>query len=501
VKITVYTLILRRNEPGFGQETKKYLLPGRRFSCILKKGNGGLRAQAATISSRQKNSTAGGHIMEPKRPSRHWLKSKKFIAAILAVLLIVVIVTVVLSGEETYAEISAQRRDITTYYSFTGNIEANHSQSVLATGSEPVQRFYAQEGDRVQPGDLLVEFRNDTLQANLAQSQASAEIAQINYEKAVGSGRTDKTLQAESALITAKANFKTAEEDLARTKQFYENGVSARVELDNAQKTYDAAEISLRSAQNTYDMLETTLDQDARTAAAQLDQSRASLANLERQLAESRIYADVPGTVTEVYVNVNEQVMNGTKILDVIDYDRLEVTVKVDEYGLVSIEEGKEVQVYVNAYGIDAVGTISDISENATVENGVSYFTAVISIEPNAMLRVGMSVEIKVVNESAEGVVAVPMSAVNTDDTYRAYVLVRNEAGKAQPQYVRAGINDGMFIEIKEGLEEGAAVLVSSGGGFQETSGGGAAMPGVRVGPGGGATNVRVGPGGGGQRF
>jgi multidrug efflux pump subunit AcrA (membrane-fusion protein) len=434
--------------------------------------------------------------METKSKIRRLIKSKKTWAAVLALVVIVVVIVVNRSGGEVYSPVTVERRDLSTYYSFTGNIEANHTQKVLATGSNPVKKFYVEEGNKVAVGDLLVEFDNASLQANIAQARANAEISQINYEKTVGSGRTERTLQAESSLSTANWNYKTAATALERTQQFYDNGVAALTDLENAQKTYDSAAIALKIAQNEFDTLEATLSQEERTAAANLAQARASLANLEQQYEESKIYATDPGTVSKLHVKVGEQMINGTAILEVVDFDRLEVTIKVDEYGLATMTEGKEVVALVNASGLAAAGVISEISESATVEGGVSYFKGTVSLVPNEQLRVGMSVELKVPKQSADQVLAVPMAAINLDENYQAYVLMEDASGQQQRVSVRTGVNDGMFIEILEGLNEGDVVLVSA------ASGVGDMMPDFGGGPGGvrmeGGGSVRVqsvGPG------
>jgi hypothetical protein len=51
-------------------------------------------------------------------------------------------------------------------------------------------------------------------------------------------------------------------------------------------------------------------------------------------------------------------------------------------------------------------------------------------------------------------------------------VFVLDEAGQPKPLDVRVGISDGQFVEIREGLEEGAVVIT------------GTEIPGARAGPG-----------------
>ena len=423
-------------------------------------------------------------------------KKKIGITAIFAVALIAVVGIFFLGGGETYTEVTAERRDMSTYYSFTGNIEANETQTVLAVGTNPVKKFYVEEGDFVQAGAFLVEFENEALQTNITQSQASLEIAEINYEKAMNTNKADTTMQVQNAFATAELNFKTAENNLNRIQQLYDNGASSMSELEDAQKSYHSALLSFNSAQKDVDQLDTILDQNIRTAAAQLNQSRASLANLERQLKDSQIYADISGTVSEIYVNAGEQIANGTQVMNLIDYMNLEVKIKIDEYGLTQIAKGKEVQVQVNAFNIAVKGTITKISESATVESGVSYFTATIALEPHESLRVGMSVEIKVLNQQADQVLTVPMAAIQSDSNHQAYVLVKDASGKPKNQQVALGINNGMLVEITEGLAEGDIVLMTGSGInmnlFNSPATGAGGGGAVRSGTG----TVRIGPGG-----
>jgi len=358
----------------------------------------------------------------------------------------------------TYLDVKAGRQSIITFYNYTGNIESDNTQTVYANSSQPVKKFHVSAGDMVKKGDLLVEFKNDNLESALAQSRASLAIAQVNYEKAVGTGKTEKTMQIEKALATAEMSLKKAETNYDRVKQLFAHEASAQTELDDARDAYESALITYKAARSDHDFLETTLSQDFRTATAQLEQAKASLANYEAQYADSKIYAEISGKVTEIFVSENRQIAMGTKILDLIDYDSLKVDIKVDEYGLAAAKVGKKADVYFNALNLRVQGTISKISESATVENGVSYFPATISLGKDENLRVGMSVEVNVIKDFAQDVIAIPMRAVSLAADRSAFVQIRDESGKIVDRPVMVGINNGMLVEIRQGLEEGETI-------------------------------------------
>ena len=140
--------------------------------------------------------------------------------------------------------------------------------------------------------------------------------------------------------------------------------------------------------------------------------------------------------------------------MDLVNYDSLEISIKVDEYDLSEITEGMDAEVSIEAIGKTVTGTISEIARGASVENGVSYFETTVSLPQDADLRVGLSAEVKVVTASAKDAVTVPVSAVIYNGA-KAYVQKYNGSGSLENTEVTVGINNGTDIEIKSGLAEG----------------------------------------------
>lgn len=175
--------------------------------------------------------------------------------------------------------------------------------------------------------------------------------------------------------------------------------------------------------------------------------------------AGEKIKATVDGEVTKIYVEEDDQVMSGSKLFDIVDYNSLQITVKVDEYDLQSIEIGKEVDVTVNALSKQVKGNIYEISKEAISSNGVSYFTAKIRLEQDLELKVGMTTEIKVFNKSASDVVLIPMDSVQIDSENKAYVYVKGEKQEAVTKYIETGISDGLSVQVKSGIVAGDMIL------------------------------------------
>lgn len=191
------------------------------------------------------------------------------------------------------------------------------------------------------------------------------------------------------------------------------------------------------------------------------------------------VKAETEGEVFKIYVDENEQIMPGVQILEIVDYSNLLLNVKVDENDLAAVEEDKQALVTINALSKDVEGAVTEVSKEGTYMNGVTVFTAAISIPGDESIKVGMSAEAKILKDQVSGVLLLPVSAVQFDDNNHAYVYMKNEEGKLEAIEVELGITDGVSVEIISGLSADDTVFVPKeqtfepGGGLMEMNRGG----------------------------
>lgn len=172
----------------------------------------------------------------------------------------------------------------------------------------------------------------------------------------------------------------------------------------------------------------------------------------------TEIKAEIDGTVNEIFVETDQQVISGSQLCEIIDFENLEVTVKVDEYDHSTLEIGDSIDVIVGSLDKEIDGTVSKISRTATNQNGVAYFMATISLEYDSEVKVGMTVEAKVLNEKSKDALVIPMRALNFDEDGNPYVYTMDSAGKMKKTTIVLGINDGKNVEIKSGLSNGQTI-------------------------------------------
>lgn len=178
--------------------------------------------------------------------------------------------------------------------------------------------------------------------------------------------------------------------------------------------------------------------------------------------AGAEILAPMDGTVANLFAAVDAQQMPGAQLCRIVDYTRLELEVKVDEYDLPAMAVGKDATITIHALAKDVAGKVTDVAREGVHQNGVTSFSASISLPNESDLRVGMTAEAKILNQDVKKVTLLPISAIQFRSDNSSFVYTGN--GKRLPieTSVTLGVHDGTFVEIKSGLQSGDTILVPS---------------------------------------
>lgn len=172
------------------------------------------------------------------------------------------------------------------------------------------------------------------------------------------------------------------------------------------------------------------------------------------------IKPSLAGEVSSIYADENAQLMPGAKLLDIVDYSNLQLKVQVDEYDLPAVSIDKDATITIHSLKKDVRGKITAVSKEGEYANGVTTFAATISLANDSNLRVGMSAEAKVINQSVTNVVLLPMSAIQFEANNSPYVLIKDSTNAPRTVGITLGINDGVHAEIKSGVTTNDTVLV-----------------------------------------
>jgi macrolide-specific efflux system membrane fusion protein len=356
------------------------------------------------------------------------MKKKKKITLVAAGVAVVLVLVIVIAasgskderGQGMMATAVVEKRDMGSVVQATGIIKPKVGAEVKvgARITGKVERLFANIGDRVRKGQVLVQLEQDDLKARVDQAQASYDEALASYEKA----RTD----------------------LERDRGLAEKGYISQQSIDALQNAHDIAK-------------------------ARLSRARADLDYARTQLSYATIKAPISGTIAAVTTQEGETVaagLNAPTFITIIDLHKLEVNAYVDETDVGKIGTGQEALFTVDTFpDLDFKGNVTAVYPRAVLqENVVNYITLISIDNPEGKLKPDMTANVTVTLKKKTGVLAVPGAAVKREGG-RKFVSVVGQDGKLTKREVKTGWKDGNYLEITTGLKEGETVAVGEGEG------------------------------------
>jgi len=385
-------------------------------------------------------------------------KSRKkliIITAIVVVLGALGLVVFLGSKKEPILAVNVEKvtsRTLTQVVTATGKIQPEVHAQISPEVSGEIVLLPVKEGYRVKKGDILLKIKPDIYIAQRDQFKAGL-------------------LQVKSALVKAEADYKRAQGLMTK-------GLIAQSDFDQAVSTYEGTK-------------------------AQYAQAEASLNQAEESLRKTTITSPMDGTISQLNNQLGERVLGtaqfqGTNVMTVADLSKMEAEVDVSENDVTLVHVGDTARVSIDAFPDRKVNAVvyeianTGTSKNLGTQEEVTNFTVKMRIvDPGVTLRPGMSMTADVETMTKQNVLSVPIQSVTTrapkmevktgqTDGQSGMVMTSGQSQKTKNENkpkeivfvvdngvvkavpVKRGIASDQYVEIVDGVSEGAQVVSGS---------------------------------------
>ncbi len=378
--------------------------------------------------------------------------------------------TVVVKNKNKATEVRLENvalHDLVAAVTASGRIEAERQVDVTADITGRILHIAVKEGDMVRKGQFLIQ------------------VDPVQFEGAVA---RNEALQASSqaSLIQARTNRDQARRALDRSMEIRRTApdLIAPEAVEVAQQAYDVAVSTFAATE------------------AQVEQARAALKEARDNLSRTRLYAPMAGRVVRLAVEVGEVAVPGTfsketaLLMTIADMSTILAKVQVDETDVVRLASGDSVDVTIDAYPdttftgrVTKISHAAKLSQTAAAQTGandraVDFDVEITLTNPPADIRPDLSCTARVITDTRDGVLAVPIIAL----TVRDHERVPNESVPAPPEDslkkkfkkretegvfvvregiatfrpVRVGIAGDEYFEVRDGVREGETIVAGT---------------------------------------
>ena len=317
----------------------------------------------------------------------------------------------------------AQRADSPDLLEAVGTIRAAQTSQLASQTTGNFVELRAQEGDRVQRGQVL---------AIIDDAQPRAAV--------------DRAMAAESAALQGVAasdsDLALAQSTLTRYQNLYDRKSVSPQEFDEVKARYQAA-----------------LARRDMTRAGQA-QAKAALEQARTSLSYTRILAPFDGVITEKKADPGMLASPGLPVFTIegLGHYRLEATVNENDLQYVRI--GEQVPVVVDALeASQQKGKVVQIVPAA--DSGSRSFLVKIELSTDSRLRSGLFGRAQFSRGNRSSLLIPESAVVERGQLQGVYVLDQNKI--ANLRYVTLGKSAGSAVEVLAGLQEGERLVAKPG--------------------------------------
>jgi HlyD family secretion protein len=333
------------------------------------------------------------------------------------------------------------KQNVTTSVTATGTVEPVDQVDVGTQVSGIINNIYVDYNSQVKKGQLLAELDKTNLQesVNNALAQYNASLNELNYYQ---------------------QNFN-------RQSNMFKSGVISKAD-------YEQASYQVKNSQET------------------VSQRKTALAQARTNLSYANIYAPIDGIILsrEVEEGQTVQASMTTPTLFTIakDITKMQVEADVDEADIGGVEVGQRVSFTVDAYPQeDFSGRVRQVRLSATTESNVVTYTVIIDADnPEQKLKPGLTATITIFTQELKDTNTVPASAIafspdtetlqkyyqqnqitakipeiKTGKGKEKYIWIKNNDGSLSQKQIIIGINDGINIQVVNGLSGNEQIVTS----------------------------------------
>lgn len=391
-----------------------------------------------------------------------WIKRNPVVMAVIVVLVAVIIVATTSRsrGELPIRVENPKREDILHLISTNGKVEPQNNFEAHSPTPTTVKRVLVKEGQKVKPGQLLVELDSAAARAELARSLAQLRSAQADLNAVEKGGTHEEVLTNRSNLVKTQAELDAARRNLAAVQNLRQKGAASEGELEAAQNRVKTAEADLQLLKEKQTGRYST--PEVERAQSQVQQAQAAHSASKELLDELNIRSPRAGTVYSVPVHQGQFVNQGDLIVQVADLEKMQVRAFVDEPEIGRLDFGQKAEVTWDALpGRMWQGVLTRIPTTVTTQGTRTVGEVLITVDnQDRKLLPNVNVSVSIVTNKAQNALTVSREAVVQEDGSRFLFVV--EDNHLRRRKVETGIANLTRIQITGGVDENATVALGA---------------------------------------
>lgn len=320
---------------------------------------------------------------------------------------------------KTYRIETVTRNNIEKRTVATGKVQPRNEILIKPQMSGIISEIYKEAGEKVVAGDVIAKIQVIPDMVNLSGAESRVERAQLSADQ-------------------SRSNYE-------RDRKLYENQVISKEEFEKVQLQYRNDQEELRAATDNLSLVRTGITKSS------------------AKYSNTLVRATVSGTILDVPVKVGNSVIqsnnfnDGTTIASVANLSDMLFVGKIDETEVGKLSVDMPMEITIGAIQDKKIpAKLEYVSPKGVEESGAILFEmkAAMEMPSDVFIRAGYSANADIILDRRDSVLSISESCVEfSNDSAFVYTVKSEKPQEFDRKYVKAGLSDGINIEIFEGLK------------------------------------------------
>ncbi len=365
-----------------------------------------------------------------------------------------------------------KRQDMSRLLDVPATMEAYEQADLYAKTSGYISEVRVDIGDRVKAGDVLAVIDVPEMVKELAEAQSLHAVAAAAVQKTESQIAQVKKMHdvTRSMLVRAHAEYTLKKTTLQRRKELFGGTAITQEQLDEAQNQHDIAQADVGIAEAKIAAAEADIvsAEASRTAAeANVAVAQARIEKTQTLMQYAQIVAPLDGIVSRRLVDRGALVQSAatsrsTPLFTVQRIDKLRIFIEVPESDIAFVRPGCSAKV--KPYGVEGVELVGTIARSASsLKPDTRTMRTEIDLDnSDGRLMHGMYAQVVIELDERTSALTVPASSLLTEGKEAFVYTVVDDRAVRTP--VRIGLDDGVRVQITDGLADDSVVVVTGKG-------------------------------------
>ena len=344
--------------------------------------------------------------------------------------------------------------------STNGRVEPIVNYQFYSPIATTVKAVYAQEGDTVPAGKLLVTLDDVEARAQVASAESAVSSAQASLDAVTHNGTQAERQASAGEIAQDRLTRDQAQQNLDALNKLVATGAAAPGEVIAARASLDSAQASLNAAeQSAHHRFSSS---DVSRAQAALADAQAALAAAQHVESQTVIRAPIAGTIYNMDATPSEFSAAGNLLLEIADLNHERVRGYFDEPDLGRLAIGQPVVIRWDAKpGVEWHGHVVRLPSDVVTYTTRNVGEALIDFDgsPDGLLP-DTNVTLTVTTSTLPDALSMPREALHEQNG--KYFAFKVENGELVRVPITIGSPNLTQVPIHSGLEEGDVVAIGT---------------------------------------